>query len=203
MLNEEQLRKLAARLAAEGSSIDGLTSIILYGSYARGNQHRKSDVDLLLIFRDEESLQKAENKVQELYGLSDAALSIETLTQTRIAEYAKSNPYLFRNILKEAAVIYAAPPFQLKLKEALNGWLKVLITYDMSKLPNKTKKKIDRILYGVKNKGKTVYKGIINEEERVGRNALLLNPEKAEKTKKTLEKNGATYKEKTVIHLEP
>jgi len=203
MLNEEQLRKLAARLVAEGSSIDGLTSIILYGSYARGNQHRKSDVDLLLIFKDEESLQKAENKVQELYGLSDAALSIETLTQTRIAEYAKSNPYLFRNILKEATVIFAAPPFQLKLKEALDGWLKVLITYDMSKLPNKTKKKIDRILYGVKNKGKTVYKGIINEEERVGRNALLLNPEKAEKTKKTLEKHGATYKEKTVIQLEP
>lgn len=203
MLKEEELRKLAAKLAAEASTIEGLTSIILYGSYARGNHHRKSDVDLLLIFKDEEALRKAEDKIQKLYGISDATLSIETLTLNRIEEYAQSNPYLFRNILKEGIVVYASPPLKIKLREALNGWLKVLITYEMMELPTHIKKRVDRILYGVKHKGKSVCKGIISEEERIGRGALLLNPEKAEKVKEILEKHGAKHKEKTIIQMEP
>ncbi|MEM3551263.1 MAG: nucleotidyltransferase domain-containing protein [Candidatus Bathyarchaeia archaeon] len=203
MLKEEELRKLVAKLASEAPSMEGLTSIILYGSYARGNHHRKSDVDLLLIFRDEESLMKAEDKIQTIYCLSDATLSIETITLNRMEEYAKSNPYLFRNILKEGLIVFASPPFKIKLKEALNGWLKVLITYEMTQLPNRTKKKIDRILYGVKHKGKWICKGITSEEERIGRGTLLLTPEKAEKVKETLEKQGAKYKEKTIIQIEP
>lgn len=142
MLKEEELRKLAAKLAAEASTIEGLTSIILYGSYARGNHHRKSDVDLLLIFKDEEALRKAEDKIQKLYGISDATLSIETLTLNRIEEYAQSNPYLFRNILKEGIVVYASPPLKIKLREALNGWLKVLITYEMMELPTHIKNEL-------------------------------------------------------------
>lgn len=203
MLTEEELKKLVAKLAAEAPSIEGLTSIILYGSYARGNYHKKSDIDLLLIFKDEENLTKAEDKIQTLYGISDATLSIETLTLKRIEEYAKSNPYLFRNILKEGLVVFASPPFQIKLREALNGWLRVLLTYEMTEQPNRVKKKIDRILYGVKHKGKWTCRGITNEEDRIGRGSLLLSPEKAEKVKKILEKHGAKYKEKTIIQIEP
>ncbi len=203
MLEEEELRKLAAKLAAEASTMEGLTSIILYGSYARGNHHRKSDVDLLLTFKDEEALRKAEDKIQKLYGISDATLSIETLTLNRIEEYAQSNPYFFRNILKEALIIFASPPFKIRLREALNGWLKVLITYEMTKLPCCIKKRVDRILYGVKHKGKRICKGIIREEERIGRGALLLTPEKAEKVKEILEKHGAKHREKIIIQMEP
>ena len=203
MLTEEELRNIIARVVVEGSSIEGLASIILYGSYARGNHHRKSDIDLLLVFRDDESLEKAEQKIPTLYGVSEATLSIETLTLTKLDEYVKSNPYYFKNVLREGLVLFASPPFQIKLREALDGWLRVLLTYDMSRLPNHAKKRIDRILYGVRYRGKWVCKGIINEESRVGRCTLLLTPEKAEEVKKILEMHGATCKERTILQIEP
>ncbi len=45
---------------------DRLAKVILYGSYARGDFHEESDIDFLVVLRDEEV-----NVGQELYRMSD------------------------------------------------------------------------------------------------------------------------------------
>lgn len=82
--------------------------IILYGSYARGEYDRESDIDILVIVDDEE-LEKYINKRIELtnYYLDKENILVSIIIEkATVAErYKNHSPFLI-NVLKEGTVVY-------------------------------------------------------------------------------------------------
>ncbi|MBU4300377.1 MAG: nucleotidyltransferase family protein [Nanoarchaeota archaeon] len=89
------IKKLVYSLSRRGAK-----RIRIFGSYARGEQTPKSDIDVLVEFRDRKSLLdfvRIEREVSEEVGKK-----VDLLTENAIS------PYLKDRIKKEAEVIYGA-----------------------------------------------------------------------------------------------
>ena len=89
---------------------DKLKKIILYGSYARGNNNEDSDIDLMiLIDEDEEKLKQYEKQLD--YLISEIGykyikvLSLVDISHKRYNEWVDIVPY-YKNVKNEGVVIY-------------------------------------------------------------------------------------------------
>ncbi len=81
--------------------------IILYGSYARGDFHEDSDIDLLIIKDSEESSRMMERKVDDLLGRRRFALDIRVRKPAEVAWNIRAqNPFYLRHIFKDGRVLY-------------------------------------------------------------------------------------------------
>lgn len=59
------LERLSALIDELLKECNELLQAILYGSYARGEAHSKSDIDLLLVFHDKECMEKCMEKISD------------------------------------------------------------------------------------------------------------------------------------------
>jgi uncharacterized protein len=87
---------------------DRLAKIILFGSYARGEAHEESDVDLLVVLNDEEV---KTNKEQDdiSYPLWQLFLKYNldlSVFPTSLKRFLTSEEYIFRFIRKDGQLIY-------------------------------------------------------------------------------------------------
>ncbi len=87
---------------------DRLAKIILFGSYARGEAHDESDVDLLVVLNDEEV---KTNKEQDAIGYSVWKLFLKysidlSVFPTSLNRFITSDEYIFRFIRKDGQLIY-------------------------------------------------------------------------------------------------
>lgn len=81
--------------------------IILYGSYARGDFHEDSDIDLLIIKDSEESSRMMERKVDDLLGRRRFALDIRVRKPAEVVWNIRAqNPFYLRHIFKDGRVLY-------------------------------------------------------------------------------------------------
>ena len=89
------------RLLADYCRDRGIKQLELFGSAARGDTKRGSDVDLLATFERNPGLR--------FYGMEEemtAILGVPVHLLTRDSVEQMSNPYRRRSILRDAAVIY-------------------------------------------------------------------------------------------------
>lgn len=169
-------------LTSEIAKIRGVIAVVLYGSYARGEAGRKSDIDLLIIVEDK----AAEKKIKGIIHADETSRVVPSiLTQEELAE----SPYYFYEILKDGIVLYKNPEIPLKIPFALPEKAVTLYGIDVSALDQRRKVKLNRALYGAKFhkkvKGKTIeyrYKGELEKigGEMVGKGAIII-PSNAEK----------------------
>ncbi len=83
-----------------------LLGVILFGSYARGDFHSDSDVDLLLLFPEDTQINKETKIVMDIaynFMFEDGYLLMPILTTATLFEQ-KNNP-LYNNIKKEGIII--------------------------------------------------------------------------------------------------
>ncbi len=93
-MNKENLFKNIIKLIKK----HGAKKIAVFGSYARGEEKPKSDIDILVEFSERKSLLDLVGIEQEL---SDAlGMKVDLLTEKSIS------PYLIGRIKKEMKVIY-------------------------------------------------------------------------------------------------
>ena len=106
----EQFRSLARK--AFGRSFKGL---ILYGSYARGEQDAGSDVDILVLFKDKAAVERGRQKLSELAGdLSlkrGEGISAMPLAE---AEYRRGRSPFFLNVKREGIFIMSEEAFEVR-----------------------------------------------------------------------------------------
>ena len=87
----EAALKACSRILDAG--LDGLDAILLFGSVARGEDDRRSDVDLLLLYVSDEDALKAEDKTAKIAAeIPDANISIINKSFRELS----SNPALAR-----------------------------------------------------------------------------------------------------------
>ncbi len=82
----------------------GLSSLVLYGSYAKGENDDKSDIDLLAI---SSSSKKRDFSLLDLLG-KDTSLSIFTPAEWR--EQTKKNKAFYTDVITEGIVLFGTRP---------------------------------------------------------------------------------------------
>ena len=82
-------------------------SIYLFGSYARGNAHSDSDVDLCIVADGaEKQLQAAARFREQIWDIwPRPALTLIPITPKRLAEKKASNDHFFSTVLKEGVLL--------------------------------------------------------------------------------------------------
>ena len=156
MLNEELIKKAIENLR----DLDKLKAIILFGSYARGEEDKKSDIDLLIVLNTKNPKKYLKQVIKRL-----SPIDKEGKISPRLTNLKDYDPIFFQNVLREGKLLFGSLIIDNK-KLALKPYR--LINYDLSKLDNSKKVRISRRVYGyISKKGskKYNYKGLKDEEE--------------------------------------
>ena len=160
-----------------------IRSIILFGSFARGNPRKDSDIDLFINIEDKnkeeinllvkESLNEFELKSEKTWKLRGINNPIVPIVDDLNLEKWKE---LKRDIESYGKVLYGKYTEQMK-----RGKNNIIIIYDMKRLKQKDKMQVVRKLFGYNiKKGKKIYKqkGFLEEfkAEKLS-NAILIDRE--------------------------
>lgn len=86
---------------------DRLDRVVLYGSYARGDFHAESDVDYLVVLRDEvvKGGQEIRYMIDIIYDLSDKYQTLISVKPASSKKYLQSDLFLYRNVRHEGIAL--------------------------------------------------------------------------------------------------
>ena len=199
---QKEFEDMVFEFAKRVSRIKAVQSVILFGSVARGEADKRSDVDVLVVFGSV----RASNKIKEKSEVSKIALDVGkefdrglqlVLTNKNFEKLDRS---FVEGVLKEGVTIYGRIPRVDSNKLKLEPYS--LIYFSLGKLARTDKMKLRRILYGheteKKYKGK-VYKsrlvGLVEQVEgrRTGIASVLIPVKKAKTVTDALKRFGAEY----------
>ncbi|MBI2574293.1 nucleotidyltransferase domain-containing protein [Candidatus Woesearchaeota archaeon] len=177
------------------AGMENLKAIILFGSYAKGTATKDSDIDLLMVF-DQENPELALQEV--IRRLSE--IDKEGKISPRVTNLSDYEPEFFLDVFRHGKILYG--------KVVLNQDKAILrpyraVYYKLSGLTAAKKVLVSKQVHGsasvVGNKRYT-YKGIkdIPGFEVLGRSAILVPEKSCRYFKGFLEENGVKYKEKKV-----
>ncbi len=183
-----------SQLLDNGVIFDSVKKIILFGSLARGDFRKDSDVDLfvdLKLMKEhrkidgliKKELDKFESRSEKTWHLREIDLPIKVIVGD--LEQARWKD-LREEVLAYGKILYGK--FE-KVPEKLNH--QILINYDMKRLPQKRKMGFLRRLYGyVIKKGRKEYvqEGIIDEikGEKLGAGSFIISADNLIDVKKIL-----------------
>lgn len=176
-----------------------LNTIILYGSLARGDYHPRSDIDLLLVF-DEEDPSK---------HLSDITTIISDMKPHREIKPVLTNlkdvePALLKNIVEEGIVLFGKivlAPENIGLRHYR------IISYNLSDVSATIRARVARRVYGYtsrKRLGDKIkeysYEGLIERKDCFvfGKGVIALPSEDADGFMFFLDRNGVKYRSRDV-----
>jgi len=100
--------KLLRRIKSTVRNIDAKATLILYGSYARGEQHKDSDIDLLILV-DSDRLTRADQKRMK-YPLYELEFETGTIISPLVLSHKdwetlhRKTPF-YENVSKEGVVL--------------------------------------------------------------------------------------------------
>ena len=103
------------RVGLRAACASDLRGLVLYGSYARGEEHEESDIDIIVLFKDDESAAASKTKVGDLaYSIlveSDAFVSPVPMSELK---YWKGRSPFFINVKREGIFIFSEEAAELK-----------------------------------------------------------------------------------------
>lgn len=161
-----EVEPLSDRLKKLLSEVDGIRSVVLFGSFARLYSMAKptyppsaeSDVDVLVV-AEKERKQEAESAISRLYstveGILGRSVQILIVSEDELREF---DPDFLERIAREGLLILGKPidlPFR-----SLDLSPYVIVTYDLRGISRKEKLKLNRELFGYvtsKRTGQKVY----------------------------------------------
>jgi predicted nucleotidyltransferase len=148
--------------------VRGVTGIILFGSYSRGDPEDGSDIDLLVIFRDKESMKK---HLREIYKITSESGLLLQVTGLTLQELMRSP--LLQPVMREGKIYYADEEVTRELTPKHKPY--ALVTYSTVNLSPKEKVIFSQKLEG-RGRGKYRYEGLVQKLEgfKVGRGVLMI-----------------------------
>lgn len=168
------------------SSFPSLRAVLLFGSYARGEVTRKSDIDLLLVFDSTRGAKRAEGKVLKILGKYAGAGERTAVPLCIGVENLVSEVEFFYNVFSDGLVLYKRPDNEPILPAGAGGFSPMLIySFDLSNLPRTKKMEVNRSLYGItfrKGEKEYAYKGLLERKggQKLGSGVVIV-PSSAEK----------------------
>ena len=167
--------------------VKGVTGVVLFGSFSRGDYDEGSDVDLLVVFRDRDTLDKGLKEVYKATSESDLFFQVVGLTIDEL----KGSP-LLESAMREGKIYYANE--NVKKMLTLTHKPYALITYSTANLNPKDRVVFTQKLEG-RGRGKYRYEGLIRElgGYKVGRGVMMIPIESLKTITQHLEKKGIDY----------
>lgn len=165
-----------------------LVAIILYGSYARGEAGKKSDIDLLMVL--EKRSTATEEKIRDV--VESTAVGRKVIPVFTTAKELVKTPYYAFDIIKDGIILYKTPERILRLPFAFGERAVSIYTFNAAALPQKRRAKFNRQLYGTgvykkvlktkKEKKRYRYPGLLDKVHgrRLGAGSIMA-PSRAEK----------------------
>lgn len=83
--------------------------VILFGSAARGDTDRHSDLDFLVIIRDDEDLNEVERRIYAGLRGKEVPVDVILASTSTIARYKNSHALVYKPALREGKVMYESP----------------------------------------------------------------------------------------------
>lgn len=104
MLDQDTLDSIVGRIVEVAQP----ERIILFGSAARGEMGRNSDVDLLIVKDGADALDLMAQIYRRLHGVG-AAVDAIVVSPADVERYKDSHPLVIKPALREGRVVYEAP----------------------------------------------------------------------------------------------
>lgn len=184
----ERDRKLLEDFVARLRSVPDVTAVVLFGSFARKDIDRRSDIDLLVVVDREDPGSLRPEIARLISGMKPHREIAPLLTNLQDLE-----PSFLKNVFEEGIVLHGKlvlSPAHLALRP------RVMISYDLSGLTRTQKVHVSRLIHGYESRkvvgGKPRiyrYPGLKDRYAAVviSRSAILLRPEDAKKFSHELE----------------
>jgi predicted nucleotidyltransferase len=176
--------------------IPNIQAAVLYGSIAREDYDRRSDIDIMLII-DHENPAEFTSTISKMITKLRPHREIRTVL-TNLQDYDKD---YYQNVFQEGRVLFGKvilAPENIGLKPCM------LISYDLSGKPNSLQVKISKMVHGYSSKkmidGKEKIYKYPNIEEKYGgkivsKSALILSFPNGNRFKKELRQLKVPFKE--------
>jgi len=174
-LNLDLPNELVERLAR----IPSLEAVVLFGSYARGEADKRSDIDLLLIFNRKSDIRKFE---KELLDVLDEFRALPLRFSKRGMDEIAEDLSFFYNVFREGYVLYKRPDAKLLPAAIAREKQAIVYTYELGSLSHGQKLKFNTALFTRVVKKKYRYTGLLERVrgEKLGNGAILI-PANAER----------------------
>jgi len=189
--------ELVERLAR----IPSLEAVVLFGSYARGEADKRSDIDLLLIFGKKSDIRKFE---KELLDVLDEFRALPLRFSKRGVDEVAEDLSFFYNVFREGYVLYKRPNVKLLPAAIAREKQAIVYTYELGSLPHGQKLKFNAALFTRVVKKKYRYTGLLERArgEKLGNGAILI-PANAERDIDALfRRYGVTSKKRYIWEME-
>ena len=201
---EDVLEALSVRLA----SLDGVVALIVYGSYARGEAGRQSDLDLLVLFEKAEQMRRQEKEALSLASRAESEGRLPVHVSPLLAsldDLGGLGDDLVHAIASDGIVLYG----QLStLSRFVPGQPTpaVIVTFSLPGASTAERMRLRRRLHGYTawrersgQRQRVTYVGLITPPARVlGSGVLLVPGERRSVVLRVLDEAGATYTETSV-----
>lgn len=170
---------------------------ILFGSMARGDYNRSSDVDVLLVYSKRDELEKDKAIFDEISVIGGREIQIVART---LDELERSDKVFLRNVLREGIILFVREPLGFRAYELLKLKPYRIYTYSMENLDVKDKKKLLSALYGYSTRKKVgekeyryVYYGIV-DVLKLGKNSILVPESGVKEVEELFKSYGVKFK---------
>ncbi len=174
-LNLDLPNELVHRLAR----LPSLQAVILFGSYARGEADKRSDIDLLLIFDKKSDIKKVGKK---LLDVLDEFRELPLVFSKRGRDEVSEDLSFFYNVFREGYVLYKRPGTELLPAAIAREKQAIIYAYGLGSLPHSQKLKFNAALFTHTVKKKYRYVGLLERVhgEKLGNGAIMI-PANAER----------------------
>lgn len=178
------------------ANLKGLDAIVLFGSVARGEDRRGSDVDLLLVYETGGDALEAEDKTAKI--ASEMPYATVSLVNKSYEELS-TNPHFAFEVLRDGIVLYKRPseaPFKANIFPLK---LFYIYAFHLNGLSQVEKTRVTVALYG-RRKGKYAYRGLLESVKgyRLGKGAVMVPAEAFNKIEKFFARNRINYRKAAV-----
>jgi len=192
-------KKLIEKFIEKTKNMPNLECIVLFGSMARDEADKRSDIDLLLVFNEE----NPKSHISEIMSIITTLKPHREIrpTVTNLTDYDEE---FLQTVLREGDVLWGKiliTTDHLLLKPFR------LVSYDISALKSSKKVKVSRLIYGYQSK-KTVngkikqyrYKGLKDKYNvyLISKNTVLIPEQYAKLFLVELDKYHVSYQDKMV-----
>lgn len=178
-----------------------IETVIIFGSVARDQAGKESDLDICIILKNENIKSNISNKILDLEEKYDKNINLVFTDPS----FKNLDRQFIETLLREGITVYGkksdASIQQLELEPY------EIIKFDLSNLNHSEKMKIKRLLYGIKTKKK--YKGKIYKSEqkglveelgglRIGIASILIPEKMSWQLENILRENGVSLRKITI-----
>ena len=187
------MKRILKKITKDLSEIPDLKLVVLYGSYARGENTSRSDIDLFILTTKIKTQEEIQNKVIKLE--SEVGRNIQPTIRT-ISELQKTDSGLLQNIFKEGKVLYLREPAEISSALLLQQKPYIIYSFRISKLSQRDKVRFNRSLYEQKRKGYK-YKGLLNElgGKKLSSGCVMIPNNQKEKIEKFFKKLNVKFEQ--------